>query len=286
MRMTFLGRLVWTGSYTAVLALLLSTSLAAGQGGRFRGLDRDGDGIITRAEWRGNDQSFRNHDWNNDGILSGDEIRSAEVETGDRQAPQQQQQQQWPGGFSDWTEARFSRLDSNGDGALSAREWSVGSELFAAVDRNGDRVISRREFLGLEYGETAAGSQQDDSNDRFERLDRNGDGVVAMNEWPRSQAAFRRLDANRDGALSRDELPAGRQATQNGAYRSGYDRGMTDGRQAGREDRTRRNRWDLDGQRELEQADAGYSAAMGRREDYQAGYRAGFRVGYQEGFGR
>ena len=107
-----------------------------------------------------------------------------------------------------------------------------------------------------------------------------------MNEWPRSQAAFRRRDANRDGALSRDELPAGRQAAQHDAYRSGYDRGMTDGRQAGREDRTRRNRWDLEGQRELEQADAGYTPNMGRREDYQAGYRAGFRVGYQEGFGR
>lgn len=281
MRMRFTARLIWTCTGTAALAVLCSTSLLAGQGGRFRGLDRNGDGVVTRAEWRGNDQSFRNHDWNNDGILSGDEVRSAQVDAEDQPA----QQQQWPGGFSDWTEARFSRLDRDGDGALSVREWGAGNELFAAVDRNGDRVISRREFLGLEYDAPAAEPGQD-PDDRFDRLDRNGDGVVAMDEWPRSQAAFRRRDANRDGALSRDELPAGRRATQNGAYRSGYDRGMTDGRQAGREDRTRRNHWDLDGQRELEQADAGYSTTMGRREDYQAGYRAGFRVGYQEGFGR
>ena len=26
-------------------------------------------------EWRGNDRSFRNEDWNGDGILSGDEVR-------------------------------------------------------------------------------------------------------------------------------------------------------------------------------------------------------------------
>jgi len=42
---------------------------------RFRGLDRDHNGRITRAEWRGNDVSFRVHDWNGDGVLSGNEVR-------------------------------------------------------------------------------------------------------------------------------------------------------------------------------------------------------------------
>jgi hypothetical protein len=43
---------------------------------RFRGLDRNNDGIITRDEWRGEaENSFANHDWNGDGVLSGDEVR-------------------------------------------------------------------------------------------------------------------------------------------------------------------------------------------------------------------
>jgi hypothetical protein len=42
--------------------------------------------------------------------------------------------------------------------------------------------------------------------------------------------------------------------------------------------------WDLEGQRELEQADAGYDSTMGLRADYQAGYREGFRRGYPDGF--
>lgn len=42
---------------------------------RFRGLDRNHDGRITRDEWRGNDVSFRVHDWNGDGVLSGEEVR-------------------------------------------------------------------------------------------------------------------------------------------------------------------------------------------------------------------
>ncbi|HET7711703.1 MAG TPA: hypothetical protein VFL80_07210 [Thermoanaerobaculia bacterium] len=43
---------------------------------RFHGIDKNDDGVITRGEWPGNDQSFRNHDRNRDGILSGNELRS------------------------------------------------------------------------------------------------------------------------------------------------------------------------------------------------------------------
>lgn len=42
---------------------------------RFKGMDKNGDGVITRREWRGNDRSFRNHDRNGDGVLSGSEVR-------------------------------------------------------------------------------------------------------------------------------------------------------------------------------------------------------------------
>ena len=40
------------------------------QNGRFKGMDRNGDGVITRDEWRGNDTSFQKHDRNGDGVLS------------------------------------------------------------------------------------------------------------------------------------------------------------------------------------------------------------------------
>jgi len=70
------------------------------------------------------------------------------------------------------------------------------------------------------------------------------------------------------------------------AYQSGYERGRTEGRQAGKEDKgVNGGHWDLEGQRELEQADSGYTADLGARTDYQSGYRAGFRLGYREGFG-
>ena len=40
-------------------------------------MDRNRDGVITRAEWRGNEVSFRQHDRNSDGVLAGDEVRDA-----------------------------------------------------------------------------------------------------------------------------------------------------------------------------------------------------------------
>ena len=43
--------------------------------GSVRDMDTDRDGVVTRAEWRGSDQAFRNHDTNGDGVLSGAEVR-------------------------------------------------------------------------------------------------------------------------------------------------------------------------------------------------------------------
>ena len=42
---------------------------------RFKEMDRNGDGIVSQAEWRGSKRSFEVHDWNGDGRLSGDEVR-------------------------------------------------------------------------------------------------------------------------------------------------------------------------------------------------------------------
>jgi Ca2+-binding EF-hand superfamily protein len=186
-------------------ASLFAPPLAAQQSMRYREWDRNRDGVLTRAEWRGTEQSFRQHDRNGDGLLSAEEVRAD-------------------------------------DGSGIIRD-------FATVDLDGN-------------------------------------GHVTAQEWRR---AFTQLDDNRDGSLTEDELWTRGDRWRGApvvtrAFQAGRERGLIDGRQAGREDGARRV-WDLDGQRELEQADAGYRNELGARDQYQAGYREGFRQAYAEGYG-
>ena len=189
-------------SGTVLLGTLLPSTAMAQDQMRFRAMDSNRDGVVTRAEWQGNDQSFRQQDRNGDGILSGDEVR----------------------------------------------------------------VAQRADIVNV-----------------FALVDSDGNGKVTTQEWRR---AFTQLDANRHGMLSEDELwSRSTPPVLTRAFQAGRDRGLIDGRQAGREDRDQRGAWDLEGQRELEEADAGYRSELGPRDQYQGGYREGFRQGYAEGFG-
>ncbi len=293
---------------------------------RFVEMDANHDGVITRNEWRGSDRSFRNHDWNGDGRLSGDEVRPAgrraagpaaadpydavdEIDDwsaagfgsldhdrdgrlsrtewhasrqlfnridGDRDGFLTWQEFSGQGAIDQDREDTFADLDANRDGRVSRDEWHGTRAVFAALDANGDGTLTRQE---------AEGTGWNGDRDEFASVDVDGNGAITANEWHWNQAAFRRLDSNSDGRLSRREfeaVSAPSAATSSAAYRAGYDRGHQDGVQAGKEDK-QHGHWDLEGQRELEQADAGYT--VGARDEYQAGYRSGFRLGYGEGFG-
>ena len=135
------------------------------------------------------------------------------------------------------------------------------------------------------------------------------DGWLTRDEWKWSDGSFYGMDTNSDNRLSRNEFQLGlantanhvqndeqisgtngqwnnRQSVRrNGAVQAGYDRGLQEGREAGRADKANGHGWDIDGQTELERADSGYSSQFGTLADYQAGYREGFRLAYREGFG-
>lgn len=303
-----------------------------GRGGmRFAGMDTNNDGVIARREWRGSDASFKVHDWNDDGVLSGDEVRPGAQRPSRQAQPRDFDNPDREYAFDDWTAEGFTQLDHNRDGRISRDEWHFDRDGFRRTDHNNDGWLSRSEFLG---NDTAVDDDREDTfreldsnNDgrisrdewhgtrsRFDGLDddRNGvltraemagsldppsdlftsvdvnrDGSIARDEWHWSRQSFDRRDTNRDGRLSRAEF-AGTAATapdRGPAYRAGHERGLIEGRAAGREDRERRQGWDLEGQRELEQADSGYEARLGPRAEYQAGYRDAFRQGYREGYG-
>ncbi len=302
-------------------------------GMRFAGMDRNNDGVIARTEWRGSDASFKVHDWNNDGVLSGDEVRPGARRPERTAEPPEFDHPDREYDFSDWTAEGFTHLDHNKDGRVTREEWHFDRDAFRRADHNYDGWITRREFLGGDDDK----DEDDDREDSFHNLDYNDDGRISRDEWHGTRARFDALDDDHNGALTRAEVMgsldppsdlftsvdvnrdagitrdewhwsrgsfdqrdtnhdgrltraefAGTAAVpsdQGPAFRAGYDKGLVDGRASGREDRERRQGWDLEGQRELEQADAGYEARHGSRAEYQTGYREAFRKGYREGYG-
>ena len=301
---------------------------------RFAEMDVNRDGVISRKEWTGTPQSFRVHDWDNDGVLSREEVR-----IGARRAARSGDPAPFEGwdreyAYNNWTEAGFQRLDLNRDGRLTRDEFPFERASFNRADHNRDGWLSRAEFLGgddptedddredtfwnLDYNRdnrvdraewhgtrTRFDALDADRNgfltpaefagtadappDLFTSVDVNRDGHITWTEWHWDKAGFDARDVNRDGRITRDEVNrtgGGPTAAQNAAHKAGYERGRTDGRAAGRQDRDRGWGWNLEGRAELERADFGYDNRMNARVEYQSGYRTGFREGYREGYER
>src|SRR3990172_12370700 len=101
---------------------------------RFQGMDRDKNGVITRSEWRGNEQSFSNEDWNGDGVLSGDEVRPGARRVGDLLS-------------SERSAARFRELDRNNDGVIRREEWRGDRRAFDRLDTSRNGMLNRDEFF-------------------------------------------------------------------------------------------------------------------------------------------
>ncbi len=124
--------------YCAPGSRTVSQTPTPGVGGddrsRFAGMDRNGDGVITLAEWRGNYQSFGNQDWNNDGVLSGDEVNPAPGRGPARTA----------GDTEARRAERFAALDINNNGRIEAREWDGTVTAFNRLDVNNDNVLHDR----------------------------------------------------------------------------------------------------------------------------------------------
>ena len=154
---------------------------------RYADLDRNHNGQIERNEWRGSPRQFAIHDWNNDGVLSGDEVRVGAVPpAGSLEADD----------YNMSATDRFSYLDVNNNGSIDRNEWDGSLNTFYDLDTNNDGRITRDE---LNRGRRA----------NFATLDANGDGRISLSEWGWSHRSFDEMDTNGDGVITRDEFRAG-----------------------------------------------------------------------------
>lgn len=110
-------------------------------------------------------------------------------------------------------ERMLRRIDTNGDGLVSRAEHRAAAEArFARMDANGNGTIDPGEHRG-KRGKLRGGRGPGSGMRALMMADTNRDGVVTRAEYDAAAAArFERLDTNRDGKLDAADRPQRRPA--------------------------------------------------------------------------
>jgi len=227
---------------------------------RLKAMDTNGDGRVTRDEWKGPEKAFDRFDRNKDGAIDAKDAKRGRGRDGkgrggkDRGKGREGKPRDGAGrdpAMAERMKARakqhFASLDKNDDGKLTADE-APNPKLIEIADGNGDGSVTLEEFLGFmkkrardagdearrgdgaKRGPGAAGKAGKGrrrgriSTGMLRRWDRDGDGKVSPEEFPGRDEMFQRLDADKDGALTEADVKAAREQPSD---RPGADRPRT-----------------------------------------------------------
>jgi Ca2+-binding EF-hand superfamily protein len=113
--------------------------------------------------------------------------------------------------------AIFNKLDSNGDGQITAAEvpedkLTAFQRMLGAKDNNSDGQLSKEEFTAAlaaegKRPEGGAGNEKINPAEVLKRFDKNGDGRLSREEAPeRMLEHFDRIDANKDSSVDLTEF--------------------------------------------------------------------------------
>lgn len=168
---------------------------------RFKALDKDGDGFVSRAEYDASGERAFAHFENS--------ANQAEPPRAQRRSPLNMPS----------THSRAGMLeiyDADGDGTVTRAEYDRGrDEAFARTDTDGDGRLDADEYLAefedrldRRIASTRESSSQQ-AHVRFKAIDSDHDGRMSWDEYAASgKRVFERADGNGDGVVdARDPAP-------------------------------------------------------------------------------
>jgi YD repeat-containing protein len=167
----------------------------------FSDLDLNRDGRVFRDEWRWDRAEFDRIDADDSEWLSRSEYMDT-VEANPYVHFSEQSAAESIHGIALATSLpeapgdHFVRLDRNGNGRLSRKEWPGDQQSFNRIDSNDDDRILQKEFI----------KRHDELEQNFLAMDRDHDGWLSRNEWRGESRMFERLDDNNDARISRVEF--------------------------------------------------------------------------------
>src|SRR5262245_8091912 len=158
-------------------------------------LDADGDGAVSRAEWKGDPAGFDRMDANKDGRIAGEELRGGRREGRGRR--------EGGGLFADGNPMEF---DKNADGKLSPKEFST--YLFSRLDADGDGFLVAQDLQGIPFPPRYNTGEEGTGRERLmQDLDHDRDGKISAEEFVLPERLWRLFDRDRDDFVKPEELP-------------------------------------------------------------------------------